>query len=144
MSHMSNNISLYRTCNGKIDQHSPDITARYSIPLPQGYKGAVSCAGTLTLGKSGACQGDSGGPLMLPEISANGQTRWSLFGIVSGGIPEFCGNREHPTRFIRLDNSEMKMFIQENVDDFAISIGAFSTFCGMCFLYYISNNICRK
>jgi len=111
-----------RTCNGKIEQHSPDIRARYKIPLPEGYKDAVICAGTLTLGTTGLCQGDSGGPIMLPELSTDGQqTTWILFGLVSGGIPEFCGNREHPTRLVRLDDKEINNFIQKVIGDVQVS-----------------------
>ena len=104
-----------------MEQHSPDIAARYDSALPEGYKGAVLCAGTLTLGRNGLCQGDSGGPIMLPDLSRHGQaTTRSIFGIVSGGIPEFCGNREHPTRLIRLDNPEIIQFINKVTGDFSV------------------------
>ena len=53
---------------------------------------------------------------MLVKRSPDGQkTTWEIFGIVSGGIPEFCGSREHPTRFVRLDDAEIDNFIQSKI-----------------------------
>ena len=55
---------------------------------------------------------------MLVKRSPDGQkTTWVIFGIVSGGIPEFCGSREHPTRFVRLDDEEIVNFIQSKIED---------------------------
>ena len=116
-----NIYALHRTCNGKIDQNSPDMTSRYTEHLPQGFKGAVICAGPLTHGKKGLCQGDSGGPIMLPQLSSDGQlTTWYIYGIVLGGIPEFCGSRQHPTQFIRLDDKEISSFLEANIGGYDI------------------------
>ena len=116
-----NIYTLHRTCNGKIDQNSPDMTSRYTEHLPQGFKGAVICAGPLTHGKKGLCQGDSGGPIMLPQLSSDGQlTTWYIYGIVLGGIPEFCGSRQHPTQFIRLDDKEISSFLEANIGGYDI------------------------
>ena len=65
---------------------------------------------------------------MLPQLSHDGQkTTWVIFGLVSGGIPEFCGSREHPTRFLRLDDEEINHFIHKTIGDFAIPPNNFSS-----------------
>ena len=118
------NIIYFRTCNGKVKQHGPDLTARYRIPLPEGYKSPVLCAGSLTLGRSGLCEGDSGSPVMLPELNSDGsQTTWVMFGLVSGGIPEYCGSRDHPTRFLRLDDKDINNYILKTIEEFEVSEG---------------------
>ena len=91
------------------------IRQRYNVSLRQGYKDTVICAGTQTLSSIGTCEGDSGSPLMIREPNSNGELRWSQAGIVSGGIAEFCGSRDHPTRVVRLDNTDIQTFIQRYV-----------------------------
>ena len=58
---------------------------------------------------------------MWSNTTADVHPRWIQLGVVSGADAKLCGDRNFPTRLIRLDSAEIMQFLAEHTDNMLYS-----------------------
>ena len=84
--------------------------------LPKSFdeEDSLICAGSLPDQKSGSCPGDSGGILLSKSFDKNKGFITTQQAVVHGSL-QSCDATRYPNIFVRLDNSEVRPWIFENV-----------------------------